>query len=75
MKVQKGPPQSEPEKLPLDELAHHIRILSNIGLQLRNSKLKEKAILVLLRDMTGLSYRDIKTVLQALPMLEKEFLK
>lgn len=65
----------EPEKAQLLELAGAIEKLSKVGEALRDSRLSEKAILLLLSNMTSLSQRDVKAVLDALPKLEKTFLK
>lgn len=59
----------------LEIVAQDIKALSEFGRSIQSSKLKQKAILVLLSHTTQLSQRDIKTVLDAIPLLEKEYLK
>jgi len=49
--------------------------LAKIGKAIRESNFKERAILVLLRDMTGLSMTDIKSVLDSIWMLDIKYLK
>lgn len=65
----------ENEDLPLELLAEHVAKLASIGKQLKASKLKERLILLLLKDMTGISMTDIGEVLKALPKLEQRYLK
>lgn len=67
-------PENE-EELPVDILVEHIIKLADVGGQLVNSRLKMRTIIVLLKDMTGLPFGDIKRVLEALPNLEREYLK
>lgn len=59
----------------LEIIAKHIERLTKATEALRTSRLKEKTILILLKDMTGMAQRDIKIVLDALPLLAKEYLK
>lgn len=64
------------EELPaLDILANEIQIISKLGRNIMDSRLSRKAILVLLSHHTGLAQQTIRTVLEALPQLEKEYLK
>lgn len=63
------------ESISFSVLASSIKELSKVGNQLKNSPLNEKAIVLLLQDMTKLSRDDIKKVLNALPLLEKTYLK
>lgn len=56
-------------------VADHIEAVAKAAQQFQTSRLKEKTILVLLKHMTGLPERDIKAVLNALPLLGKEYLK
>lgn len=55
-------------------IADHIEAVSKASEQFRASRLKEKTILILLKHMTGLAERDIKAVLNAIPLLGKEYL-
>lgn len=56
-------------------LPEHIQKLSDLGKTINNSRLKQKVILLLLKDMTGLNLAHIETVLNALPLLESKYLK
>jgi hypothetical protein len=60
--------------VPMELIASHIARLAEVGNYLRASRLKERVIVLLLRDLTGLSLVDIEKVLKALPRL-REFLK
>jgi len=71
---EKKPTQKEIREK-LYELGDGIMKVAKVGEQLQKSNLKERAILLLLRDMTGLSMGDIKAVLEAIPMLDMKFLK
>lgn len=62
-------------KSSLDSLADGIANVSAIGKSLKNSALNERAILILLSHMTGEPQVKIKTILDALPELEKRYLK
>ena len=57
------------------EIEAAVLAISNLGKQLDASRLKRRAVLVLLQDMTGLSLTDIGKVLGALPELEATYLK
>jgi siroheme synthase len=61
--------------IPAEILAEHIQKLSEIGKQLANSRLKQKTIIILLASMTRVSQASIKAILDALPELEREFLR
>ncbi len=63
------------EELPLEILVEHIQKLSDAGVQIQNSRLKSRVIVLLLKDITGLGVREIEAVLFALPKLESQFLK
>lgn len=69
--------QSEKKEdlIPTQILAEHIRDIAIAGKVLAASPLKQKTIIVLLENMTKLPQYKIKQVLDALPQLEKEFLK
>jgi hypothetical protein len=58
-----------------DELAEEISELSDAMQILTNSKLSERALLLLLKDATGLGLGDIKRVMHALPNLKNWYLK
>lgn len=66
--------KQDPEK-PLEILAEDIKSMAELGRIFKTSRLKEKTVLVLVSHMTGMAQRDVKTVLEALPLLEKEYLK
>lgn len=68
-------PKTELSQHELNIIATHIEKVSRAAESFKASRLKEKTILVLLHSMTGLAQRDIKLVLDSLPLLEKEFLK
>lgn len=59
----------------LDAMADNIAAISRAGEILKTQNLKERAILLLLRDMTGLPLDSIKAVLDALPELQKRYCK
>lgn len=60
--------------VPIEVISTHIAKLAEAGEALRNSGLRERGILILLKDLTNLSLNDISVVLKALPRL-REFLK
>lgn len=70
LKIQEGQ-----EELPLEMLVEHIERISNIGHSIKNSRIKQRAVVLLLKDMTGMNIGDIERILDALPRLESEFLK
>jgi len=59
----------------LEALADNIAMLSEIGKMMQKCRLKRRTIHLLLKDATGLPMHQIKKVIDALPLLEKEFLK
>lgn len=59
----------------LGGLTEEIRKLSQIGEAVKNSKLKQRVILLLLQDMTKISMRDVQIILEALPNLEETYLQ
>jgi len=73
--MQNQEPKTEVSQHELEIIAEHIERLTKAAEALRQSRLKEKTILVLLKDMTGMAQRDIKIVLDALPLLAREYLK
>jgi len=67
---------SEPQPVIItEELADAIVKLSEIGKKLKESRLKSRTIALLLRDMTGVSMGHIDLILNAIPILEKTYLK
>lgn len=61
-------------EVPIEIIATHIARLADLGERLKNSGLKERAVVLLLKDLSGLSMVDVERVLRALPRL-REFLK
>lgn len=59
----------------LYEVRDEIKKFADIGKKLKATGLKERAILVLLRDMTGLPMTQVKAVLLALENFGDEYLK
>ncbi len=59
----------------LESLADNIAKVSDVGRALKNSRLKQEAVLVLLKASTGESKETIKRILDALPDLERQYLK
>lgn len=55
-------------------IAREIETWANVSISLRNGCLQQRAILLLLHDLTKLPMRDIKLVLDNLPKL-KSFVK
>jgi hypothetical protein len=60
---------------PLEVLAKAIIEVSEAAQKFQNSRLKSRAILVLIKDMTSLSMRDIETVLNAAAKLKDVYIK
>ena len=75
MKIQQK--EKEESKLPLNatELSDEIRKIGAAFDALAKTKLKQRVLLLLIADITGLSTSTIQRVLDALPRLETEFLK
>lgn len=67
--------QPENENIPMEVLANSIVKIAEASEALRKSRLKERTLLLLIQDYTKLSQRDIKAVLDALPLLEVAYLK
>lgn len=65
--------KSEIEPEPMEIIAASIIRISDGFERLINSGLNERALCVLLKDMTGISMADISRVLTALPELKKQF--
>lgn len=59
----------------LESMADNIAKVAEVGATIKNSRLKEKAVLVLLKDLTGESQATIKKILDALPELERQYLR
>lgn len=68
-------PEKKEDQIPLEILATHIRDVAELGRKINNSKLSRRAICVLMHDATGLSMTIVSQVLDALPQLEKKYLK
>ena len=49
--------------------------LANVGKQIKKSRLKQRTIILLLHDATKVSKGSINVILEALPDLEKRYLK
>lgn len=63
------------EEIPFEVMAQSIKNLAELGKKIKASKLSQRAVLVLLRDMTGESMETIRKILDSLPELEKRYLK
>ncbi len=59
----------------LATLETEIRKLSEIGKVLAKSNFKKRTICLLLRDFTGVPMQDIASILDALPQMDKYYLK
>jgi len=68
-------PITPPPQQPVDEIAAQIEALSSGMEKLLSGRLNKKAILVLLRETSGLGMRDIEKVLEAARSLRTHFLK
>lgn len=67
--------QVEGDEIPTEIIATHIAALARMGKNIKASRLKEKTMLVLLNHMTSVPQKEIKKILDALPQLEKQYLK
>jgi len=63
------------EPLHLEVLQNEIIKLANVGKQIEKSKLTQRAIILLLHDITKLPQRNIQYVLNALPALADKYIK
>lgn len=65
------------EKMPvaLEVMENAILEISKLGKQIDASRLKRRAILLLIKDETNVGMGEIDAVLNCLPLLEKRFLK
>jgi len=59
----------------LEVMEEAILEIGKVGQQIKASKLKQRAVLLLIRDVTSLNMGDIAAVLNAIPELEKLYLK
>ncbi len=59
----------------LENLGNEIRRVSQLGKAINASNIKRKGVTLLLSEMTGVKRGDINTILDNLPLLEKEYLK
>lgn len=60
---------------PVEIIAKSIIDIAKAFKQLKTSSLNERAIILLLNDMTGVSKTDIRTILIAAPKLAEYYLK
>jgi hypothetical protein len=67
--------QDPDNPVPFDVMADAIVQLSKLGEAMRNSRLERKVVLLLLHDMTGINIGVIGVILDAIPQLEKLYLK
>jgi hypothetical protein len=65
MEVEKG----------LNDMADAIEKLAEVGEVIKKSRLKEKVVLLVLCNLTGLGQKDVKAVLDGLVDLKKACLK
>jgi hypothetical protein len=63
------------EEIPTEILAEAIVKLSAVGKTLKGSRLKKHTILLLLKDATKIPFHEIEKILDALPELERLYLK
>ena len=63
------------EPIQFEVLQAEILKLSNVGKQIENSRLTQRAIILLLHDLTKVPRAHIKYILNALPALEGKYLK
>lgn len=68
-------PKNKDEEIPLEVMAASVVKLAEVGKQLSASRLKQKTVIMLLHDATGVGKREIEAILDALPELEKRYLK
>lgn len=67
--------KNDPPRIARSVLAESIVKLSDAVRSLDSSGLNQKAIVLLLHDMTKLSKRDIEMVLRAIPQLKNRYCK
>ena len=66
-----GASKPDPE---LEEIRTAIKKVSQVGAKLTKSGLTERAIILLLHDLTGVNKRDIKTILENIGNLKAVYL-
>ena len=59
----------------LEDMAEEIGKLCAIGAKLANSRLKRRAVVLLLKDLTGVPMTSIEKILDGLEAVGKEYLK
>jgi len=59
----------------LEIMAENIEKIAALGASIAKSRLREKVILLVLKDATGVPMGDIKKILDVLPELKKLYLK
>lgn len=74
-KVKVIQPAETEKSVPLEVLAESIRDLAKFGREINASKINRKGILILLSASTGLPKKVIGDILDAVPQLEKQYLK
>lgn len=67
-------PEQKQQREMVESIAKNLNNLANSVKNLVNGPLKKKTILILLAHSTGLSQRDIDSVLSALVTLPRDFL-
>lgn len=67
--------QKEKEEVPVEILAKSIQEISDGVRKIRQSRLNERALVVLLKDATNLSKTDILKVMNSLETLDRMYLK
>lgn len=66
---------NEDNPQPFEVIAESIIEVANAFEKINNSRLKQRAIIVLLKDMTGLAMKDIEMVLTASAKLKDWYIK
>lgn len=67
--------QNPEKEIPVEILAQHIVDVSRAWKTIVHGRLTQRVLVLLIRDITGLNVTDIEKVLDALPVLEKRYLK
>lgn len=60
---------------PMEIIAQSIIQVSDAFVKIQKSRLSQRAIMLLIKDTTGLAMRDIEIVLNAVPKLKDIYLK
>lgn len=63
------------ENPPFTIMESSIIKIANAFEEIEKSQLQQRVIILLLEDMTGLSQKTIKTILDAAPLLKSKYLK